>query len=80
MVESTSKSEYFCYSLVKHINIPLPKSPNPNFKQGGILDFLFSMYCIQHCFICRPSDSTVSEDAGIEPRNVANFGIGSQTL
>jgi hypothetical protein len=28
------------------------------------LDF-FSMYCIQHCFICRPSDSTVPEDAGI---------------
>ncbi len=23
------------------------------------------MYDIQHCFICRPSDSTVSEDAGI---------------
>ncbi len=22
------------------------------------------MYVIQHCFICRPSDSTVSEDAG----------------
>ncbi len=36
------------------------------FWQGDILDF-FSMYCIQHCFICRPSDSTVSEDAGIEP-------------
>ncbi len=33
------------------------------------------MYCIQHCFICRLSDSTVSEDAGIEPRTVA---IGSQ--
>jgi hypothetical protein len=29
------------------------------------------MYCIQHCFICRPSDSTVSEDARIEPRTVA---------
>ncbi len=29
------------------------------------------MFCIQHCFICRPSDSTVSEDAGIEPRTVA---------
>jgi hypothetical protein len=28
------------------------------------------MYFIQHCFTCRPSDSTVSEDAGIEPRNV----------
>ncbi len=25
------------------------------------------MYCIQHCFICRPSDLTVSKDAGIEP-------------
>jgi hypothetical protein len=29
------------------------------------------MYVIQYCFICRPSDSTVSEDAGIEPRTVA---------
>jgi hypothetical protein len=28
------------------------------------------MYYIQHCFICHPSDSTVSEDAGIEPRIV----------
>jgi hypothetical protein len=30
------------------------------------------MHDIQHCFICRPSDSTVTEDAGIEPRVVAN--------
>jgi hypothetical protein len=29
------------------------------------------MYVIQHCIICRPSDSTVSEDAGIEPETVA---------
>jgi hypothetical protein len=29
------------------------------------------MYVIQHCFICRPLDSTLSEDAGIEPRTVA---------
>ncbi len=29
------------------------------------------MYFIQHCFICRPSDSTVSEDAVIEPGTVA---------
>jgi hypothetical protein len=35
------------------------------------------MYFIQHCLICRPSDSTVSDDAGIEPRTV---GIGCQTL
>ncbi len=26
------------------------------------------MYFIQHCFICRPSDSTVSEDAEIEQK------------
>jgi hypothetical protein len=25
-------------------------------------------YIIPHCFICRPSESTVSKDAGIEPR------------
>jgi hypothetical protein len=33
------------------------------------------MYCIQHCFICRPSDSTVSEDAGIDPRTVATSAL-----
>jgi hypothetical protein len=36
----------------------------------GIFLFFFS-YCIQHCFICRPSDSTVPTDAGIEPRTAA---------
>jgi hypothetical protein len=33
------------------------------------------MYDIQHCFICRPSDSTVSEDAGLEPRTVATTAL-----
>jgi hypothetical protein len=33
------------------------------------------LYFIQHCFICHSSDSTVSEDAGIEPRTV-----GTSTL
>jgi hypothetical protein len=33
------------------------------------------MYDIQHCFICRPSDSTVSEDAGIEPMTVATTAL-----
>jgi hypothetical protein len=48
---------------------------------GGFLDFV-SMYCIQHCFICRPSDFSVSEDAGIESRTVAtsSWAFGSQTL
>jgi hypothetical protein len=33
--------------------------------------FLYFMYYIQHSFICRPSNSTVSEDAGIELWTVA---------
>jgi hypothetical protein len=30
---------------------------------------------IQHCFVCRPSDSTVSGDAEIEPRTVATLAL-----
>jgi hypothetical protein len=33
------------------------------------------MYDIQHYFICRPSHSIVSEDAGIEPRTVATTAL-----
>ncbi len=33
------------------------------------------MYFIQQCFICCPFDSTVSEDAGIEPRTAATFAL-----
>jgi hypothetical protein len=33
------------------------------------------MYFIQRCFNCRPSDSFVSEDAGIEPRTVATVAL-----
>ena len=33
------------------------------------------MCFIQHCFICRPSNFTVSEDAGIEPRTVATLAL-----
>ncbi len=42
-------------------------------KKGGV----FFSYYIQHCFICRPSDSTVPTDAGIEPKTVA---IGALTV
>jgi hypothetical protein len=34
------------------------------------------MYDTQHCFVCRPSDSTVSEDAGIEPKASCDYVIG----
>jgi hypothetical protein len=33
------------------------------------------MCFIQHCSTCRPSDSTVSEDAGIEPRTLATSAL-----
>ncbi len=39
------------------------------------IGFLFFMYDIQHCFICSPSDFTMSEDAGIEPRTVATTAL-----
>ncbi len=41
--------------------------------------FFLSVYCtyIQHCFICRPSDSSVSEDAGIAPRTVATSALAA---
>jgi hypothetical protein len=44
----------------------------------GILEFFrffFSVYCIQHCFICRPADFLVSEDAEIEARTVATSAL-----
>jgi hypothetical protein len=44
-------------------------------KYGRIFYFIFSSYYIQHCFICRPSDSTVPTDAGIEPRTVATGAL-----
>jgi hypothetical protein len=36
---------------------------------------LFLKHFIQRCFIYRPSDSTVSKDAGIELRTFAQFAL-----
>jgi hypothetical protein len=47
--------------------------PQP-FLITGTFFWVF-MYVIQHCFICRPSDSTVSEDAGIELKTVATSAL-----
>jgi hypothetical protein len=40
-----------------------------------LVDFFIFLYGIQHCFICRPSDSSVPTDAGIEPRTVATGAL-----
>jgi hypothetical protein len=37
--------------------------------------FLILVNFFRHCYIFRPSDSTVSEDAGSEPRSVANLAL-----
>jgi hypothetical protein len=49
----------------------------PQALMGDFFDFFLFMYIIliQQFFICRPSDSTVSEDAGIEPRTVATLAL-----
>ncbi len=49
-------------------------------NKRGFFGFIFLctgtvLYDIQHCFICRPLDSTVSEDAGIEPSTVATTAL-----
>ncbi len=38
------------------------------------------IFFIQHCFACRPSDFTVLEDAGTEPRTVATFALADRRL
>ncbi len=48
-----------------------------NFK-GGF--FGFFKYFIQHCFIFRPSESTVWEDAGFELRTVVTLALSIQLL
>ncbi len=59
--------------------IPDPEGPQHcislflKYFWGGFFNF-FSYY-IQHCLICRPSDSTVPTDAGIEPRTVATGAL-----
>jgi hypothetical protein len=60
--------------------LPDPFLINGYKEDDQIVKQVFFLYCIQHCFICRPSDSTVSENAGIKPRTFATFALVSQTL
>ncbi len=46
----------------------------PDILACDYMFFIFT-YFIQHCFICRPSDSTVSVDATIEPRTFATLAL-----
>ncbi len=54
----------------------LPPCEQPHFSINDFLDFFFYvLYSIQHYFICRHSDSTVSEDDGIKLRTVATSAL-----
>jgi hypothetical protein len=44
-------------------------------ERGGFNLFISFVYFIPHSFICRPLDSTMWEDAGIEPRTVATLAL-----
>ncbi len=55
-----------------------PTQP-PTFCKEGSFSVWFLQYFIQHCFIFRPSDSIVSEDAGIEKRTVATSTLALTT-
>jgi hypothetical protein len=46
-----------------------------SFFKGEFWDFFLFMCIIHRCIICRPSDSTLSEDAGIGPRTVATWAL-----
>jgi hypothetical protein len=48
--------------------------------KGDFSGFFLFMCDSQHCFYCRPSDSTVSEDAGVGTQDSGDYGIGCQTL
>ncbi len=59
---------FFLGFMVKDINSTDTKAIKGDVWIFGFFHF---MYDIQHC----PSDSTVSEDAGIEPRTVATTAL-----
>ncbi len=53
---------------------PTPSPTTSSTPQVRNFFFVF-WYFIQHCFICRLSDFTVSEDAGIKPRTVPTLSL-----
>jgi hypothetical protein len=71
---STTPTSTFSALCRCFLNFPPPAEQFPAglsglYKLNIFLGF-FKMYFIQHCFICRHSDSIVAEDAGIVTRTV----------
>ncbi len=62
-----------CKTILFIINAVLSNESSHNHKD--FLFFFIFVYVIQHCFICRSSDYSVSEDSGIEARTVAPLAL-----
>jgi hypothetical protein len=62
-------------TLKKEAHCKIVKNTASNFFRGEFFNFFLFMYVILHFFICRPSDSTVSEDVGFEPKTVATLAL-----
>jgi hypothetical protein len=69
---------------LKHIYLLLSSGSAILFSHKGQRNFFYRwifwytfIYFIQHCSICRPSDSTVSGDAGIELRTVLTLTLAA---
>ncbi len=64
----------YCHYIIDTMNCG---AGTRSFIKGGFFFFfLFSFYV--HCFFCRPQDSSVSEDAEIEPRTVPTLALTSR--
>jgi hypothetical protein len=71
IVEEEHKHLYL-YLYVKEGTRP-QQTNHHKIRNEGIVFFYFLKQFIQHCFICRPSDYTVLEDAGIGSMTIATL-------
>jgi hypothetical protein len=66
------------------VQIMMNPYPDPGGKKtygsGSTTLFLrmFFLYFVQHCFICHPSDSAASGDAGIAPRTFGTLLLAAR--
>ncbi len=69
-----------CATLPKKLLTKLYFLTSPCLLKREFLGFFLFYVRIQHGFICRPSDSTVSAGAGIEPWTVATLALTAPGL
>ena len=65
----------FLYGFFKSVPIVMDQKFKLNMLSNRGIFIYFFMYLIQLCFVCRLSDSTASDDAGIDLRIVATLAL-----